>query len=201
MLNIAITGGIGAGKSRVTSYLRELGFTAVDADEMSRAITSPGGKAIPYIREHFGPEYLLENGALDRAKMRDLVFKDPAQKAILEEGTTKVVMQDIETIRKEAEESGARALFYDIPLLFENRMEDDYDAVWAVTADRAIRAERIMERDNIDPKIIDLIMDSQVDEDMRIAKADHVIYNNGTIAELKRSVDDALACYKLTEVE
>lgn len=201
MLNIAITGGIGAGKSRVTSYLRELGFTVVDADEMSRAITSPGGKAIPYIRAHFGPEFIREDGGLDRARMRDLVFNDPGQKAILEEGTTKVILKDIEAIRKENEEKGASALFYDIPLLYEKGLENDYDAVWVITADHAIRAERIMERDGISPEMIDLIMDSQVDDDMRVEKADHVIYNNGTIAELRRSVDDALACYKLTGVE
>ena len=61
MKTIAITGGIGSGKSAVTAYLTELGYTVVDADRMSREMTSAGGKAIPYIREHFGPEFLLED--------------------------------------------------------------------------------------------------------------------------------------------
>lgn len=199
MLNIAITGGIGSGKSRVSMYLREFGFTVIDADQISRNLTSAGGKAIPYIREHFGTDYIAEDGSLDRARMRDLVFSHPEQKAILEEGTTKVVLQEIEAIRKSKEKAGDKAVFYEIPLLYETGSEGDYDAVWVVTADRDIRAERIMERDHIDPEIIDLIMDSQTDEDMRIERADHVIYNNGTVSELRRSVEDALMRYGLIE--
>ncbi len=201
MLNIAITGGIGSGKSRVSMYLREFGFTVIDADQIARDLTSAGGKAIPYIREHFGPEFITEDGSLDRAKMRDLVFSHPEQKAILEEGTTKVVLQEIESIRKSREKAGEKAVFYEIPLLYETGSEGDYDAVWTVTADIEIRAERIMERDHIDPSIIDLIMDSQADDDLRIEKADHVIYNNGTVSELKRSVEDALLRYGLIEEE
>ena len=139
MITIAVTGGIGSGKTQVTNYLISKGFTVVDADKMSREMTSAGGKAIPYIREHFGPEFILEDGSLDRAKMRDLVFKDPRKKSVLEEGTTKVVLEDIEAIKREREASNDKALFFDIPLLFETGSEGDYDAVWVVTADYDIR--------------------------------------------------------------
>ena len=98
MITIAITGGIGSGKSEVTNYLISKGYTVVDADKMSREMTSAGGKAIPYIREHFGPAFILEDGSLNRAAMRDLVFRDPSKKKLLEEGTTKVVLADIEAI-------------------------------------------------------------------------------------------------------
>jgi dephospho-CoA kinase len=67
----------------------------IDADAMSRAMTAAGGKAMPYIREHFGPDYINEDGSLNRVAMRDLVFRNPRYKAILEEGTTKVVLQEI----------------------------------------------------------------------------------------------------------
>ena len=105
MITIAITGGIGSGKTAVTDYLSKTGYTVVDADKMSREMTSAGGKAIPYIRKHFGPEYILEDGSLNRALMRDLVFKFPEKKKLLEEGTTKVVLEDIEAIKKERAES------------------------------------------------------------------------------------------------
>lgn len=192
MIKIAITGGIGSGKSTVTDYLQSKGFTVIDADAMSREITSAGGKAMPYIAEHFGSSYLNEDGSLNRAVMRDLVFRDPEQKKILEEGTTKVVLKDIEMIRKEREDQGDSALFFDIPLLFETGRENDYDAVWVVTADYEIRKSRIMERDGTDPSIIDLIMDSQEDESKKILRADLVIYNNGSLEELKNSIDLAL---------
>ena len=189
MITIAVTGGIGSGKTQVTNYLISKGFTVVDADRMSREMTSAGGKAIPYIREHFGPSFILEDGSLDRAAMRDLVFKDPSWKKVLEEGTTKVVLEDIEAIKKERAASNDKALFFDIPLLFETGSEDDYDAVWVVTANYDLRKNRVMARDGIDPSIIDLIMDSQDGEEKKVQLADHVIYNNGTLDELRESVD------------
>lgn len=197
MITIAVTGGIGSGKTQVTNYLISKGFTVVDADKMSREMTSAGGKAIPYIREHFGPEFILEDGSLDRAKMRDLVFKDPRKKSVLEEGTTKVVLKDIEDIKREREASNDKALFFDIPLLFETGSEGDYDAVWVVTSDYDIRKARVMARDGIDAAIIDLIMDSQDGEEKKVERADYVIYNNGSLDELMESVDLALKTYEL----
>ena len=189
MINIAITGGIGSGKSEVTNYFISKGYTVIDADRMSREITSAGGKAIPYILEHFGQSFILEDGSLDRAAMRDLVFRDPTKKALLEEGTTRVVLEDIETIRKERLERGDKALFFDIPLLFESGTANDYDIILVVTADYEIRKSRIMARDGIDSAIIDLIMDSQEEETEKIMRADFVIYNNGTIDELHHAAD------------
>ena len=199
MITIAVTGGIGSGKTQVTNYLISKGFTVVDADKMSREMTSAGGKAIPYIREHFGPGFILEDGSLNCAAMRDLVFKDPSKKKILEEGTTKVVLEDIEAIKKERAASNDKALFFDIPLLFETGSEDDYDAVWVVTADYEIRKNRVMARDGIDSSIIDLIMDSQEGEEKKVMLADQVIYNNGSLDELRDSVDMVLKSYGLDQ--
>ncbi len=197
MITIAVTGGIGSGKTQVTNYLMSKGFTVVDADKMSREMTSAGGKAIPYILENFGPSFILEDGSLDRAAMRDLVFKHPDKKKLLEDGTTKVVLEDIEEIKKERAASNDKALFFDIPLLFETGSENDYDAVWVVTADYELRKKRVMERDGIDSSIIDLIMDSQEGEDKKVQLADLVIYNNSSIDDLKKSVDEALDSYGL----
>ena len=193
MKTIAITGGIGSGKTEVTNYLTSKGYTVIDADRMSREMTSAGGKAIPYIRENFGPEFISEDGSLNRAMMRDLVFKYPSKKKLLEEGTTKVVLEDIEAIKRERAAGNDAALFFDIPLLFETGTENDYDAVWVVTADYDIRRSRVMSRDNIDSTIIDLIMDSQEGEDSKASRADCVIYNNGSLEDLKIAVDKTLA--------
>lgn len=197
MITIAVTGGIGSGKTEVTNYLISKGYTVVDADRMSREMTSAGGKAIHYIRENFGPAFILEDGSLNRAAMRDLVFKDPSKKKLLEEGTTKVVLEDIEAIKKERAASNDKALFFDIPLLFETGSEDDYDAVWVVTADYEIRKKRVMERDGIEPSIIDLIMDSQEGEEKKVQLTDRVIYNNGSLDELREAVDSTLRSYGL----
>lgn len=201
MKNIAITGGIGSGKSRVTGMLRDLGYLVVDADEISKSITSAGGKAIPYIRENFGDEYINPDGSMNRALMRELIFKNPDKKALLEAGTTSIVIQDMQRIKEEAEHTVEDAVFYDIPLLYEKDLSDDYDAVWVVTADRDIRAERVMERDGITKDDFDRIIDTQFNEDERIERADHAIYNNGTLAELYRSVLDALECFDIPQKE
>ena len=189
MINVAITGGIGSGKTEVTNYLLSKGYTVIDADKMSREMTGSGGKAIPYIREHFGDSFILEDGSLNRAAMRDLVFRDPDKKKLLEDGTTKIVLEDIEAIKKERAACGDKVLFFDIPLLFETGTNVDYDAVLVVTADYEIRKSRVMERDGIDNTIIDLIMDSQEGEERKAAMADFIIFNNGTIEELHDAVD------------
>lgn len=193
MITIAITGGIGAGKTTVTEHLISKGYTVIDADKMSREMTGPGGKAMPYILEHFGPDFINSDGSLNRGAMRDLVFQEPKYKAILEEGTTKVVLEDIEKIKQEKASSGEKALFFDIPLLFETHQEENYDQVWVVTADYEIRKSRVMERDKIEPSIIDLIMDSQSEEERKVESADVVFKNNGTIEELTAEVDRVLA--------
>ena len=193
MITIAVTGGIGAGKSTVTDYLISKGYTVIDADKMSREMTGPGGKAMPYILEHFGPDFIKEDGSLDRGKMRDLVFQEPKYKAILEEGTTKVVLEDIEKIKEEKASEGEKALFFDIPLLFETHQEKNYDQVWVVTADLDLRKQRVMARDNIDPAIIDLIIGSQADENKKTRSADVILINNGTIEELLKEVDYVLS--------
>ena len=193
MHKIAITGGIGSGKSTVTKYLQDKGFIVIDADRMARELTEPGGRAIPYILENFGNEYISPNGSMNRAKMRDLIFRDYSKKAILEEGTTKVVLEDIDKIIRDEESKGNKVVFFDIPLLFENKLEGNYEEVWVVTADNDIRKERVMKRDNIDDNIVDLIIGSQAEEDYKISKADAVIRNNGTIEELYKIVDSLIS--------
>ena len=95
MLTIAITGGIGSGKTQVTNYLSEKGYTVLDADVIAREITAPGGKAITDIIEIFGPEYIREDGSMNRDRMRALVYDNPEAKRKLEECTTRVVQKDI----------------------------------------------------------------------------------------------------------
>ena len=197
MLSIALTGGIGSGKSTVTEYLTRLGYIVIDADKMARELTAPGGRAIPFIRENFGESYIATDGSMDRAKMRNLIFKDYSKKKLLEKGTTQVVIDDIAKIKHEAELSGTSAMFFDIPLLFENKQQDKYDKIWVVTADIDLRKKRVMKRDGINAGIIDLIIGSQQEDDEKIALADDVIYNNGTIVELHHIVDKLIQKYNL----
>ena len=100
MKNIVITGGIGSGKSSVCKYLEDHGFRVVYADKMARELTSSGGKAIPYIIDNFGVEYIKPDGSMDRNKIRELVYNNPNAMELLEKGTTLVVKNQIDDIRK-----------------------------------------------------------------------------------------------------
>lgn len=192
MITVAITGGIGSGKSTVTEYLISLGFIVVDADAISRQITAPGGDAIPYIREHFGSSYILEDGSMDREAMRNLVYADPKALEVLEKGTTDAVIKRIDKIKSDALDSGSKVIFFDIPLLFEKNQQDNYDFVWLITADYNTRLKRVMLRDKIDRESIEKIMRVQKTDDLKKKEADIIVSNDGTLDELYTSIDKIL---------
>lgn len=192
MLKIALTGGIGSGKSLACSYIEQSGYNVIYADKMAREITAPGGKAIPYIRQHFGDDFILPDGSMDRKKMRDLVYNNPEAMAVLKAGTTDVVVQDVEDIIRESEEKGVKALFFEIPLLFESNSQNDYDQVWVITADIETRIARVMERDGFTREEVLAVIKNQISDQKRLDLSDEVIYNDGVAEEVKKQIEDLL---------
>ena len=199
MLRIAVTGGIGSGKTAVTDHLMQLGYTVIDTDQISRGTTAAGGTAIPLIWEKFGDDYILPDGSLDRKKMRETVFRDPERKALLESCTMPPIRKEVAHQLAAAEDRGEPVVFVAIPLLFETGMEKEYDESWAVIADLDIRRKRIRQRDHLTDEMISRIFASQADDEERKAKATRLIDNSGTLEELYRSVDRILSEVLLTE--
>lgn len=198
MVNIVITGGIGSGKTAVTDYLATKGFPIIDTDEMSHQMTAPGGKAIPYIREHFGEKYILADGSLNRKAMRDLVYQNPEQMEILEEGTTRVIQEDLRRMLLELSEQGKPVVFLAIPLFFETEENpSNYDGVWTVTARPEVRMSRVRKRDGLTDSMIQQIMDKQASEEVRRRGSTEIIDNSGSLEELHRRVDGLLQKYGL----
>lgn len=195
MKKIAITGGIGSGKSAVTEYVRSLGFTVVDADEISRDFTSKNGKSIPLIRECFGDRFFLQDGSLDRARIRKEIFSDETAKKKYEWCTTRLVISEIDDIIENAEIAGLDVLFFDIPLLFESGLEDDYDLIWLVTADTSLRVKRVSERDSVSEEQVLRVIDSQLSDDIKRLKAHAVIDNSGSLKDLYQNVDSLVKRY------
>ena len=194
MIVIALTGGIGSGKTEVTKYLESKGYIVIDTDLIAHQITSVGGKAIPYIRAVFGDEYILPDGSMDRVKVRNLVYNDRKKKLLLEKGTTEIIIDDtkdmIETYRKRSVD----LVFVAIPLFYENggNYEGIYDEVWAVTASIDIKIKRIKERDKLDTDTIKKIMKNQMSDSEKVKMADKLIDNSGTIDELHKKIDSLL---------
>ena len=118
MIVIVITGGIGSGKTAVTDYLISKGYKVIDTDLMAHEITSKNGKAISYIRDVFGEEYILKDGSMDREKIRKLVYQDESKKKLLEKGTTDIIISDTKKMIDYYRKKGLEILFVAIPLFF-----------------------------------------------------------------------------------
>jgi dephospho-CoA kinase len=190
---VGLTGGIGSGKSVVSDMFQALGAAVVDTDEISRALTAPGGAAIAGIREWFGPGSIAPDGGLDRERMRLLVFRDAASRQQLE-----AILHPQIRARTRAAIDAARApyVIVVVPLLFETGacMElvrrvlvvdcDEAEQVRRVTASRGIAAEEVRR-----------IMATQLPRAERLRRADDVLHNDGGIEALRGQVGELHARY------
>lgn len=197
MLKIAITGGIGAGKTAITDYLKYLDFTVIDADVISREMTGPGGCTITAICEKWGSDIANQERGLDRDLMRSIIYSNEESKREFENIVTKSVIKTVARLLKVHELRGSKVVFVAAPLLFECDMQDDYDAVWLVIADKDTRVERVSERDDLGYEIINRIIASQMSDDEKAKLSSDVIENNGSLPELKKNVDKLLNKYGL----
>ncbi|MGQ0547057.1 MAG: dephospho-CoA kinase [Betaproteobacteria bacterium] len=182
---VGLTGGIGSGKSAAAAEFARLGAAVVDTDAIAHRLTGPGGEALPAIRRRFGEGFLLPSGAMDRARMREHVFADPAARKSLEELLHPLIRQQSE--REIAAATGPYVL-YVVPLLVES---GDYrrrvDRVLVVDCDEATQLARVRAR-GLSPAEAEAIVRSQASRAERRAAADDVIDNSGTLEALRRQV-------------
>jgi dephospho-CoA kinase len=193
MFVVGLTGGVGSGKSTATDMFAELGAGIVDTDRISHELTGPGGAAIAALRDAFGADYIAANGALDRAKMRSLVFADPAARKKLE-----AILHP--TIRAEARAriaaSGRPYVIVVVPLLLETGAYRDLtDRVLVVDCAEDEQLRRTAQRSGVGEDAARAIMAAQLPRAERIARADDVLSNTGTIEDLRRDVAGLHARY------
>jgi len=190
MLLVGLTGNIGSGKSTVAQMLSERGATIIDADVLARRAVELGTPAFGKIVARWGSSILAPDGHLDRAALRRVVFGDHAQ---LEE-LNQIVHPEVERLRArlidQAKRRGDRVVVCDIPLLFERHMTDRFDRIVLVDAHRAIRLERLVkERGLRETEAMDMIA-AQMPAELKRARADFIVENDGTFAQLERRVND-----------
>lgn len=179
-LRVGLTGGIGSGKSTFGGMLRDLGAALIDADQIARAVTAAGGAAIPRIREVFGSDFVDASGALDRARMRDLVFNDASAKGRLEAIVHPLVGQNTWAAAQAAEQAGHRATVFDIPLLVESRRwPSQLDCVIVIDCTRETQIARVQQRNGLASDAIESIIAAQASRIQRRSAADWVIFNDG----------------------
>ncbi|MHA3702855.1 dephospho-CoA kinase [Jatrophihabitans sp. YIM 134969] len=185
-LRVAVTGGIGAGKSSVSTLLAERGAVVVDADRIAREVVEPGTPGLAAVAEAFGRDVLTADGALDRAALGAVVFADPDARRRLE-AITHPLVRDLSEARLAAVPPGAVAV-YDVPLLAESRSRAGFDVVVVVRADPEVRVERLVGRgltaDDARARIA-----AQASDAEREALADVVVDNSGDRAALAVRVD------------
>lgn len=197
---LGLTGGIGSGKSTVAARLAYWGAAVIDADAISRSVTARGGCGVAAIAEAFGPEFVTADGAMDRDRMRALVFQDPRAKQRLESIIHPLVGQENQRLAQEALDGGASCLVFDIPLLVESaHWRTRLDHVLVVDCTEATQVQRVVARNALPRETVLAIIASQASRQARRAAADTVIFNDGIgLDSLHAEVDEAARAFGLS---
>lgn len=184
-LRIGLTGGIASGKSTVARMFAELGVAVIDTDVVAREVVEPGQPALDEIRASFGAEVIADDGRLDRAKMREIVFAHPKQRRKLEAILHPRIRQ--ETMRQARDAGGLYQLIV-VPLLVESTLRDSMDRVLVVDVPESVQLARLQARDAGSAAQAEAMIASQASRAARLAIADDILENAGSLAATERQV-------------
>jgi dephospho-CoA kinase len=184
-LVIGLTGGIGSGKSTVAGMFQQLGIPVIDADVIAHAMAAPGQPALKEIIRVFGPASVDASGALDRNRLRKLVFSDPAQRRRLEAILHPRIRREIIALTTNIRTPYCIVV---IPLLLETDQRDLVDRILVVDAARDRQIARVVLRNGLSEQEITAIIAAQASRDCRLAAANEVINNEGSVEELATQV-------------
>lgn len=205
---LGLTGGIGTGKSTAAEYLVSLGFVHIDADAIGRELTAYGSPLLSLLEETFGmksarlsvsgrPTILDEEGRLDRKALANIVFSDPGEKekldSIMFEKIGRIMVERIEDACRFAEEDEKTMILIDAPLLFESGLDRLCDKVLLIVCDIETRVDRVAERDDSSREEVHARIRSQMSDEEKMAKADYVVDNSGSIHAMRAQIDDILS--------
>ncbi len=186
MFVLGITGGIGSGKSTVSGILREKGLLVLDADEISRKVTEPGGKALPAIAEEFGPKAVGVNGVMNRKAVSSIVFSDKKKLDDLSSIIHQYVFEEMEEQVAKEKEKGTKCVVLDVPIPVK-RFTDMCDQIWVVTCDRDVRLARLAKR-GLDKEEALRRIDMQMSDDEYCSLGDYSIDNSWDMDSLNDKV-------------
>ena len=176
---IGLTGGIACGKSTISQELRNLGCAVIDADQLSRALTAPGGAALPLIRSTFGDAVFQADGSLNRAALGKLVFSDDAERARLDGLMAPLLLSATQEALDRCRGESRDLCFLDCPLLYEKGYDRFCDSVWCVWLPEEIQLTRLMNRDGYTREEALSRIHSVLSSDEKAARADVVLDNSG----------------------
>ncbi|WP_423978912.1 dephospho-CoA kinase [Klebsiella aerogenes] len=174
---VALTGGIGSGKSTVADEFAHLGVTVIDADIIARQVVEPGTPALLAIAERFGPQMINDDGSLNRRRLRERIFAHSEDKAWLNTLLHPLIQQET---RRQMQASTSPYLLWVVPLLVENRLTDKADRILVVDVPKETQIERTIRRDGVSREHAEHILAAQATREQRLAAADDVIENMGS---------------------
>ena len=186
VFTVVLTGGIASGKTTVSDGFRKRGVPVIDTDVIARQLVEPGQPALERIAEAFGTAILDSNGALDRRKMREAIFSDPDKKAQLEGLLHPMIAEEV--LKRTSEASGHYCILV-IPLYAESASYGWVDRVLVVDVDEELQISRVMLRDQVRREQAEAILDAQASRTERLALADDVIRNDGSLADLESKIE------------
>jgi dephospho-CoA kinase len=189
---IGLTGGAGSGKSTVAAMLRELGAEVLDADVAAHNVYEPGSLGFDLIEREFGPEY-VRDGKIDRARLGELVFHDADARARLNAIVHPLVREWMTAQTANALMHGAAVVVQDVPLLFENGLENLYSDVLLVYVPEPLQIRRLVEARGLAEDRARAIVAAQMPIEEKRGRARHVIDNSGSREETRRQVEDLWA--------
>jgi dephospho-CoA kinase len=186
---VGLTGGLGTGKSTVSQILLKLGIPVVDADRLAREVTEISGPAYPEIVQAFGPGIQKTNGQIDRSRLAEEVFGHPEKLAELEKIIHPLVQAEVKKQKDWLEAQGTLWAVYDVPLLFEKSLQNQFDAVVVVAVhDPEIIKTRLRHRNAWNDQEIQKRTGAQRSLNEKVQAADYVIWNDASLTELEKEV-------------
>jgi len=180
-LRVGVTGGIGSGKTALTDWLSEQGIVIVDADRVARDVVQPGTPALKAIIDAFGEQYLTQDGNLDRAAMRQLVFGDEEKRLLIESITHPQIR---EALWDQLRRADSAYVVLSSPLLLESGQSEMVDISVVVDVPEEMQIQRTMARDANDKALVEKIMAAQMRRQKRLELADIVVDNSGDLSAL-----------------
>jgi dephospho-CoA kinase len=186
MYAVGLTGGIASGKTMISNLFAELGVPIIDTDVISRKLLEPGELAYDQVCAHFGKDILNTNNNIDRARLREIIFSDPAEKSWLETMLHPLIYQ--RSHEAVLEHSRASYVMVVIPLLFESNFKSLADSILVVDCPAELQVERLVKRDNIDESLARKMMSQQLSNSERLARAHDIINNGNDDSDLRSQV-------------
>jgi dephospho-CoA kinase len=189
---IGLTGGIATGKSTVARLIESLGHPVIDADQISHQISRFGQTGYEKIVSHFGPQILKENQEIDRKKIAHIIFANTEEKNNLEKILHPLIQAEVQNQKLKHQQNAASHCFYDVPLLFEKKLQNNFDAIVTVWCDAETQQTRLMSRNQLSETEARLRIENQLPLSHKISQSTYCIDNSGSEESLIQIVSNWL---------